>query len=236
VTKQADVELLAYPLEYVTDGEQIARDLDYYSTVIDPDGPAMSFSVYAILSAQLGRAEEAYQYFRRSYEPNTRPPFHAFSETPTNNEFFFCTGVGGALQGLLFGFTGLRLREGYFALNPILPPKWTALRFRQLYVSSMRTDIEIERESLTIRRHLPQGMLELHIPHRDRPTVSCRWDGRPGAQLLLAVDDGNGHAFREQIGPNQAVDLPVACDGQRIVVSADGEAPALDFFLRTERA
>jgi len=136
---QRRIGLLAYPLEHVVDREQIARDLDYYATVIDPNGPAMSFSVYSIVSAQLGRMGDAYDYLKRAYVPNTKQPYYAFSETPENNEYFFCTGVGGALQGLLFGFTGLRLREGGFVLNPQLAPGWTAFRLRGLFLIG-RTD------------------------------------------------------------------------------------------------
>jgi len=166
VTKQADVELLAFPLEHAINLDQVARDLDFYGTVIDPDGPAMSFSVYAILSAQLGRANQAYTYFRRSFIPNTRPPFWSFSETPTNNDLFFCTGIGGALQTLLFGFTGLRLREGYFSLRPILPDRWPALRLRNLFISGTRTDLEIERDCYVIRRHSEVGMVAIMVrPH-----------------------------------------------------------------------
>lgn len=154
VTKQADVELLTYPLEYVTNPTQIARDLDYYATVIDPNGPAMSFSVYSIVSAQLGRQKDAYEYLKRSFVPNTRPPFLAFSETPTNNEFLFCTGIGGALQALLFGFTGLRLREDHMVLSPLLPQGWQALRLRNLFVQGARMDIEIEPERLILRRQV----------------------------------------------------------------------------------
>lgn len=152
VTKQADVELLAYPLEYTRDREQVARDLDYYGGVIDPEGPAMSFSVYAVLHAQLGRGDEAYRYLLRSFIPNTHRPFWAFSETPTNGEYFFCTGVGGALQALLFGFTGLRQREGTFVLKPTLPSHWKAMRLRNLCLLGRHTDIEVDRERVVVRR------------------------------------------------------------------------------------
>jgi trehalose/maltose hydrolase-like predicted phosphorylase len=148
----------------------VARDLDYYGSIIDPDGPAMSFSVYSILSAQLGRAQHAYDYLKRAYVPNTRPPFQSFSETPTNNEFFFCTGVGGALQALLFGFSGLRLREGYFTLSPLLPDHWQALRLRGLYLLGARTDIEITRDRTTVRRRLGGDSVTVEIEHADGRT------------------------------------------------------------------
>jgi len=189
LTKQADVELLAFPLEHATNLDQVARDLDFYGAVIDPDGPAMSFSVYAILSAQLGRANQAYAYLRRSFIPNTRPPFWSFSETPTNNEFFFCTGIGGALQTLLFGFTGLRLREGYFSLRPVLPDHWPALRLRNLFICGARVDLEIERDSYLIRRHLETGAVAIVVrPHGCELSLNLV-EGPPELQLTVIDPD-----------------------------------------------
>ncbi|HEX6508502.1 MAG TPA: glycosyl hydrolase family 65 protein, partial [Chloroflexota bacterium] len=190
VTKQADVELLAYPLEHTTDRAQIERDLDYYGTVIDPHGPAMSFSVYSILSSQLGRCSDAYEYLKRSYVPNTRRPFWAFSETPTNNEFHFCTGIGGALQALLYGFTGLRLREDHLALSPILPEHWRALRLRNIFVLGARTDIEIEPERTVVRRRLSKSTMSAELDWgRSEVTIEL-FDGAKGMQLR--VEDGEG--------------------------------------------
>lgn len=72
--KQADANLLGYPLGIVTGREAQLRDLEYYERRIDPrNGPAMSYSVFAIQYARLGMAEKACEMFRRSYLPNLRP-------------------------------------------------------------------------------------------------------------------------------------------------------------------
>jgi len=219
ITKQADVELLAYPLEYITDGEQIARDLDYYATVIDPHGPAMSFSIYSIVSAQLDRAEDAYAYFKRSYEPNTRPPFQSFSETPTNNEFLFCTGIGGALQALLYGFTGLRLYRGYFALDPLLPERWSRLSLHNLFILGARTDIEIRRVGegvgeqllLIVRRKLAEGAISLTVSQVDGRVDVAFQDtrGAHAAPMRLELVDSQGRVLsRTSVAPDDRVTLP----------------------------
>ena len=47
--KQADVNLLGYPLEVVTDPETLKKDLEYYAGKIDPKhGPAIPLSVYSM--------------------------------------------------------------------------------------------------------------------------------------------------------------------------------------------
>ena len=54
-TKQADVNLLAYPLHVVNDEKQIKADLDYYAAKIDSkDGPAMTDGVLSVLYTRLG--------------------------------------------------------------------------------------------------------------------------------------------------------------------------------------
>jgi trehalose/maltose hydrolase-like predicted phosphorylase len=232
VTKQADVELLAFPLEYVRDRDQIARDLDYYARVIDPNGPAMSFSVYAILSAQLGRAREAYEYLERSYVPNTRPPFQAFSETPTNNEFLFCTGVGGALQAFLFGFTGLRLREGFFVLNPLLPEPWEALRLHNLYIAGARTDIEIIAGRLVVRRKLPDSTLTVDLSRADGQMELAASDDASRRVTVELVDESGTTSSCVTIGSGERAPLPGSLDdGLRLRVGPEGAEYSLDLLL-----
>lgn len=230
MTKQADVELLAFPLEYATDPNQVARDLDFYGAVIDPDGPAMSFSVYAILSAQLGRANQAYAYLRHSFIPNTRPPFWSFSETPTNNEFFFCTGIGGALQTLLFGFTGLRLREGYFSLRPILPDHWPALRLRNLFISGARTDLEIERDSYLIRRHVEIGPVAIAVRPRGDELSLTLIEGPPDLQLTVADPEGTARTATI-MELHQELALPAPPTGIRVCFCLR-QATLLDVLLQ----
>jgi len=128
IIKQADVNLLAYPLELITERESILKDLNYYESRISKEGPAMGYSVFSVLYARLGDAEKAYELFKRSYVPNKRPPFGALAESATSNNPYFTTGAGGMLQAVLFGFAGLRLTdEGLIQKNPCLPAKWKSL-------------------------------------------------------------------------------------------------------------
>ena len=110
--KQADVNLLGWPLGIVTDRATLLRDLRYYEPRIDPaHGPAMSHSVFAIQYARLGMADKAAEMFRRCYRHNLRPPFGVFAETATSDNPYFMTGAGGLLQAVLFGFGGLEITD-----------------------------------------------------------------------------------------------------------------------------
>lgn len=130
--KQADVNLLAYPLGIITEPEAVKRDLAYYEEKIDKvNGPAMGSAILSVLHARLGDAEEAYRLFKKSYIPNKRPPFGVLSESPALNNPYFATGAGGMLQAVLYGFGGLELTDnGVEQRTPVLPKAWKSLTIK----------------------------------------------------------------------------------------------------------
>ncbi|MFN3840126.1 MAG: glycoside hydrolase family 65 protein [Cyclobacteriaceae bacterium] len=109
--KQADVNLLAFPLDVISDRTQIEKDLTYYESKMSPDGPAMGFAVLATLYARLGKPDKAYEIFLRSYKPNEVPPFGVIAETAGGTNPYFVTGAGGMLQAVMFGFGGLQITD-----------------------------------------------------------------------------------------------------------------------------
>ncbi|TXN36247.1 glycoside hydrolase family 65 protein [Flagellimonas hymeniacidonis] len=131
IIKQADVNLLTYPLNVVSDDATVLKDLKYYEPKLSPEGPAMGQSVFAVIYARLGNTKEAYRLFRRSFEPNKRPPFGALAEAATSDNPYFATGAGGMLQVVLFGFGGLNItNEGIIQKNPVLPKEWKSLTLK----------------------------------------------------------------------------------------------------------
>ncbi len=123
--KQADVNLLAYPLQVVTDPSAIRRDLEYYEPRIHPHGPAMSQAILALEWARLGEGEKAWQLYQKGLEGHLHGPFLAFSETAGHGDTCFMTGLGGFLQLFINGFCGLELTDcGVVQLPAALPPHW----------------------------------------------------------------------------------------------------------------
>ena len=127
--KQADVNLLAYPLKQITDTNQIRKDLIFYETRVPDEGtPAMTQAVFATLYARLGEAEKAYHWFKEAYTPNLNPPFRVIAETKGGTNPYFATGAGGILQSLLMGFGGLDITPiGIAQLKTSLPKQWKSL-------------------------------------------------------------------------------------------------------------
>ena len=128
--KQADVNLLSYPLKEITDPKQVKKDLEYYETrVPDAGTPAMTQAVFTTLYARLGDADKAYHWFKDAYIPNLNPPFRVIAETKGGTNPYFATGAGGVLQSVLMGFGGLEITPtGIIQTRPILPKEWKSLK------------------------------------------------------------------------------------------------------------
>lgn len=128
--KQADVNLLAYPLQSITDPKQIRKDLDYYSKRVPNQGtPAMTQAIFSLLYARLGATEKAHQFFVEAYTPNLNPPFRVIAETKGGTNPYFATGAGGIVQSLLMGFGGLDITEKGIVYNGgHLPKAWKTMR------------------------------------------------------------------------------------------------------------
>ncbi len=126
--KQADVNLLAYPLQLITDKEQIRRDLLYYEPRMSKDGPAMGAAILSTLYNRLGESEKAASVFAASYKLNEVPPFGVISETAGGTNPYFATGAGGMLQAVLSGFGGLEISEkGITQVKTGIPQSWGKL-------------------------------------------------------------------------------------------------------------
>jgi trehalose/maltose hydrolase-like predicted phosphorylase len=129
VIKQADVNLLAYPLKEITNTDQIKKDLAYYETRVPNEGtPAMTQAVFTTLYARLGDGEKAYHWFKDAYIPNLNPPFRVIAETKGGTNPYFATGAGGILQGIIMGFVGIDITStGLQQVKSALPKNWKSI-------------------------------------------------------------------------------------------------------------
>ncbi|HEU4901451.1 MAG TPA: glycoside hydrolase family 65 protein [Flavisolibacter sp.] len=127
--KQADVNLLAYPLKEITDPKQVQKDLEYYETRVPNEGtPAMTQAAFTLLYARLGNREKAAHWFQDSYVPNLNPPFRVIAETKGGTNPYFATGAGGILQSVIMGFGGLEITpNGLTQIRTVLPKGWRSL-------------------------------------------------------------------------------------------------------------
>ena len=127
--KQADVNLLSYPLKEITDTKQTKKDLAYYETRVPTEGtPAMTQAIFTLLYSRLGDGAKAHHFFQDAYVPNLLPPLRVIAETKGGTNPYFATGAGGVLQSILMGFGGLEITStGITQIKSALPPTWQSL-------------------------------------------------------------------------------------------------------------
>lgn len=141
--KQADVNLLSYPLRIVSGEKAIRKDLDYYLPRLAKDGPAMGAAILAVLYSRLGDYDKAADIFASSYEPNEVPPFGVISETAGGTNPYFATGAGGMLQAVIYGFGGLDLTDkGVQQLETKIPSSWKKLTIKGVGVEKKTYTVE----------------------------------------------------------------------------------------------
>ena len=154
MVKQADAVLLTYPWEIRQPRRVDRSTLDYYVPRYDPEGPAMTDSVNAIVASQLGVAGCAsWTYAQRSLLPFVRGPYEQFTEARGGQGVFtFTTGEGGFLQEFLYGFPGLRWRSHHVQLNPSLPPQLAdGLTVTGLHWHGRTFDVQVGAERTRVR-------------------------------------------------------------------------------------
>ena len=134
--KQADVNLLSFPLKEITDTRQVRKDLEYYESRVPTEGtPAMTEAIFTLLYARLGEGERAFHFFKDAYLPNLNPPFRVIAETKGGTNPYFATGAGGILQSVMMGFGGLEITpKGVIQVKSALPKSWKSLTIKGIGV------------------------------------------------------------------------------------------------------
>nr|CAH90373.1 hypothetical protein [Pongo abelii] len=109
VVKQADVVLLGYPVPFSLSPEVRRKNLEIYEAVTSPQGPAMTWSMFAVGWMELKDAARARGLLDRSFA-NMAEPFKVWTgNADGSGAVNFLTGMGGFLQAVVFGCTGFRV-------------------------------------------------------------------------------------------------------------------------------
>ena len=156
--KQAAAVLACYPLQYPPAEAQTKTMLERFAPKTNPNGPAMTDSIHALLWARIGEPDKGYAEWRKGWFDFTRHPLMMFSEKRKQARTYFATGAGGSLQSVLYGFAGLRLDYKaatgaawsrplaggkMLSVKPSLPKEWKRVRLRGVALPDGRYDFDI---------------------------------------------------------------------------------------------
>ncbi|XP_034542522.1 protein-glucosylgalactosylhydroxylysine glucosidase [Notolabrus celidotus] len=155
--KQADAVMLGYPLGLPMTPEVRKNDLEVYEPVTDPDGPAMTWGMFAIGWLELGEAEKARVLLDKCFS-NIQAPFQVWSESSDGSGAVnFLTGMGGFLQAVLFGFTGFRVQKEFLAFSPLLPKDISELCVRGVNYLGSQMDWLLRKDEICIILRAQEG-------------------------------------------------------------------------------
>jgi trehalose/maltose hydrolase-like predicted phosphorylase len=119
--KQADTNLISYPLGVPLDPEVIRNNLEYYSGRVAKKGtPEMTWGVYASVAAHLGD-QHLMMRFLDEINAYMHTPMQIFHETRYNDKTVFLTGSGDLMQAVYFGCGGIEMRPGAPEFKPCVP-------------------------------------------------------------------------------------------------------------------
>jgi maltose phosphorylase len=128
--KQPDVLLI--PLFYSNDYslETKLANYEFYEKRCIHES-SLSPSIHSIYAVELGRLEDAYQFFKYAarldlddYNKNTEQGLHV-------------TSMSGAWLNMIYGFAGLRDDTEIIQLSPSIPGRWKSYKFRLNYRGSL---------------------------------------------------------------------------------------------------
>uniref|UniRef100_A0A8D2IL37 Protein-glucosylgalactosylhydroxylysine glucosidase n=2 Tax=Varanus komodoensis TaxID=61221 RepID=A0A8D2IL37_VARKO len=149
--KQADVVLLGFPFMFPMDPEVRRNDLELYEPVTDPQGPAMTWSMFAIGWLELKETEKAQQQLNKCFS-NITEPFKIWVENSDGSGAVnFLTGMGGFLQAILFGYTGFRITKKCLNFDPVCPDDIKMLKITGVCYLGSKLEFTLTKEKVTIK-------------------------------------------------------------------------------------
>uniref|UniRef100_A0A8B9PMS4 Protein-glucosylgalactosylhydroxylysine glucosidase n=1 Tax=Apteryx owenii TaxID=8824 RepID=A0A8B9PMS4_APTOW len=149
--KQADVVLLGFPLMYPMSPEVRRNDLEMYESVTVLNGPAMTWSMFAVGWLELKEAQKAQNQLSKCFS-NITEPFKIWVENSDGSGAVnFLTGMGGFLQAVLFGYTGFRITKTSLRFDPACPNDINKLKVAGVSYIGNKLKFTITKEKIKIK-------------------------------------------------------------------------------------
>ncbi|MBT2645103.1 glycoside hydrolase family 65 protein [Bacillus sp. ISL-41] len=152
--KQADVLQGLYFFNHEFKEEEKRRNFEFYEPMTVHES-SLSPSIHAVLAAELGMEEKAYEMYNRTarldldnYNNDTEDGLHITSMT-------------GAWLAIVQGFAGMRTAEGTLSFAPFIPKAWNQYSFNILY-RDHHIKVEVNQENVILTQQGPELAMKLY--------------------------------------------------------------------------
>lgn len=152
--KQADVLQGLYFFNHEFTQEEKRRNFEFYEPMTVHES-SLSPSIHAVLAAELGMEEKAYEMYNRTarldldnYNNDTEDGLHITSMT-------------GAWLGIVQGFAGMRTAEGTLSFAPFIPQAWNQYSFNIIYRGHY-IKVEVNQENVVLSQQGPELAMNLY--------------------------------------------------------------------------
>ncbi|WP_353933094.1 beta-phosphoglucomutase [Okeanomitos corallinicola TIOX110] len=157
VLKQPDVLMLIYLMresaEFPYNRKSLEANWNYYAPRTDITyGSSLAPAIHAILAADLGKTQEAYERFMQAAMVDLE------DRRGNTNDGIHGASAGGIWQAVIFGFAGIQFTDTQPVAHPHFPPGWTRLKFK-LYWRGRWHDFDLRPISLPSPHPHIQGVI-----------------------------------------------------------------------------
>ncbi|MBU0479260.1 hypothetical protein KKC91_11935 [bacterium] len=158
IVKQADILHLMYIYNdaFTRKQKQIAWDFYEPKTLHDS---SLSWSIHAIMAAELGFKAKAYEYFLKSSR------LDLYDEMENTFLGIHSASSGGTWQAIVNGFCGMRLLKEGLSFNPSLPNKWNRVSFKLIFRGDLLS-ISIDHKTLRILLEEAKRSIKIRVQNR----------------------------------------------------------------------
>ena len=142
VTKQASVVMLVYLLEERFNDQIKSANFHYYEPKTLHDS-SLSLSTHAVVAADVGELDLAYELFRKASEIDLGP------NMKSSDQGVHAASLGGIWQIVACGFGGLRMARGKLRIDPKLPSTVKSIQYPAVWKGNP-LEIMVSKEAITI--------------------------------------------------------------------------------------
>ena len=140
----------SYLFEDEFDVETIRRNFDFYEPRTVHES-SLSPCVHSILASRIGKAT---RHMKCTCEP---PGWIWMIITMKCMKGLHITSMGGTWMSVVYGFGGMKIRDGLLSFDPILPRQWKGLSFKILYRRRM-LEVIIKKDKASIYNRDGDGL------------------------------------------------------------------------------